>query len=324
MKTAAVILGAVILFLPSILPAQTHIDTVYSTPELDGSIGKDFTWNHTMAHNDGDDLVAGDLRSSLDSGLNLGKGYLSFDHSFLDAGQNVGKAIVNVFQIMSYGNSEEGKFPQWDIPGGDTLFCMMDHITYGDTLDTLDWTAGDPGDPQTLHSSIGVLSDNAVLEYKTLDVTEFVKEDIQAGRGRSQFRIQFNVQEPDDKLNDFLSFCSGDWPYREKQPFLAITTNSTQVDKKSNTAHTFHLFQNYPNPFNSETIIRYSLSKPGFVRLTIHDVQGRKIEELITARQPMGMHTVSFSSRNVSSGIYICRLSVDTKLQAARKITIIK
>ena len=73
------------------------------------------------------------------------------------------------------------------------------------------------------------------------------------------------------------------------------------------------LEQNRPNPFNPWTTIRFHLAEAGPVRLTILDVSGRLLRDLIAAKMPAGSHEVSWdgqddAGRAVASGVYLYRL----------------
>ena len=41
------------------------------------------------------------------------------------------------------------------------------------------------------------------------------------------------------------------------------------------------LFQNYPNPFNPNTTIQFSLDRTNIISLSIYDITGRLIKEVI-------------------------------------------
>jgi hypothetical protein len=89
----------------------------------------------------------------------------------------------------------------------------------------------------------------------------------------------------------------------------------------------FLLYQNYPNPFNPETTIKYTLKKPGRVKLTIYNSAGDLIA-LFEEFRPAGSHTVRWDGRDtvlqpVHSGIYIYRLETGgTSL--SRKMLLLK
>ncbi|MEE9167847.1 MAG: M1 family aminopeptidase [Candidatus Neomarinimicrobiota bacterium] len=98
-------------------------------------------------------------------------------------------------------------------------------------------------------------------------------------------------------------------------------------------AEAFSLSQNYPNPFNSSTRIPYELTREGAVTLEIIDLAGSAVTRLLVQEGLPGHHVVSWDGRNgngepVASGIYICRLRVDTggggKTQKMRKMALIR
>ena len=80
-------------------------------------------------------------------------------------------------------------------------------------------------------------------------------------------------------------------------------------DAAGDVPQTFQLLQNYPNPFNGDTQIHYSITHPGRYTVRVYDVLGRMVEQLLDAEQQPGSYRVSCSSQNLSSGMYVYRLS---------------
>ncbi len=78
--------------------------------------------------------------------------------------------------------------------------------------------------------------------------------------------------------------------------------------------------QNYPNPFNPSTQIRFSLSKPSHVKLAVYDMLGREVARLADEEMDAGYHSVTWNARNVSSGVYIYKLSAGSFVQVKRMI----
>jgi hypothetical protein len=70
----------------------------------------------------------------------------------------------------------------------------------------------------------------------------------------------------------------------------------------------FTLLQNYPNPFNAQTTIRFALTAPQNVKLTVYDLLGRRIETLLDEYKQAGVHAVTFDASHLASGIYFYRL----------------
>ena len=50
------------------------------------------------------------------------------------------------------------------------------------------------------------------------------------------------------------------------------------------------LLSNYPNPFNPETWIPYQLAKDAEVTVTIYDVRGVVVRQLVLGHRPVGVY----------------------------------
>jgi hypothetical protein len=91
----------------------------------------------------------------------------------------------------------------------------------------------------------------------------------------------------------------------------------------------YSIEQNYPNPFNPSTTIKYSLPYESFVTLTIYNVLGKSVKELIAGIEHSGLHLLNFNAAGFSSGIYfyvIHTVSTDKKssFNSTRKMTLLK
>ncbi len=89
----------------------------------------------------------------------------------------------------------------------------------------------------------------------------------------------------------------------------------------------FRLFQNWSNPFNASTRIRFELSDPGPVFLEIFNASGQRVRRLTHGRYPAGEHVLSWDGRDdagrqVTSGMYLCRLDYDGQRQAIKMMLI--
>jgi hypothetical protein len=86
---------------------------------------------------------------------------------------------------------------------------------------------------------------------------------------------------------------------------------------------TFRLHQNYPNPFNPLTHIRFHLPKQCRVRLSVFDVQGHRVAQLVDAELPAGKHEVLFNPVELGSGVYFYRIRAGLN-EATRKLMLVK
>ena len=83
----------------------------------------------------------------------------------------------------------------------------------------------------------------------------------------------------------------------------------------SSTPQNFTLMQNYPNPFNPSTTIQYHLNQQGTVNVSVYNLSGQKIRQLVDSNQDPGQHSVSWDGKDeqgitVGSGMYFYRLNV--------------
>jgi hypothetical protein len=83
-----------------------------------------------------------------------------------------------------------------------------------------------------------------------------------------------------------------------------------------------------PNPFNPMTELSFSLSRPGQVRVTIYDLQGRVVKALVNETRMAGVQRVVWNGSNaqnqtVPSGIYFIRIETPEG-KAIRKVAVVK
>jgi hypothetical protein len=85
----------------------------------------------------------------------------------------------------------------------------------------------------------------------------------------------------------------------------------------------FELSQNYPNPFNPSTTISFSLPQAGNVKLTVYNLLGEQVAELVNGFREAGIHIVNFNAEIFNSGILIYKLEANGVVQS-KKMTLLK
>ena len=83
------------------------------------------------------------------------------------------------------------------------------------------------------------------------------------------------------------------------------------------------LLGNYPNPFNPETNIIFSLAETSIVNISIYNIKGQLIEELINDMYNRGHHSVKWNSKDISSGIYFILMKTP-EFHEIKKIMLLK
>ena len=76
----------------------------------------------------------------------------------------------------------------------------------------------------------------------------------------------------------------------------------------------------YPNPFNPRTTIRFSLAGEKRVRLELFDLTGRRVARLMDDTLPAGSHSLVYTPRELSSGVYMLRMQADDFSESPRLV----
>jgi len=86
----------------------------------------------------------------------------------------------------------------------------------------------------------------------------------------------------------------------------------------------FELMQNYPNPFNPSTTIEFSLPEDvSNVQLSIYNVLGEKVAELVNTNLAAGKYQYQWNAKNVATGMYIYELRTD-HFASSKKMILLK
>ncbi|MCX6641157.1 MAG: T9SS type A sorting domain-containing protein [bacterium] len=78
-----------------------------------------------------------------------------------------------------------------------------------------------------------------------------------------------------------------------------------------------------PNPFNPITTISYELRAASFVNLSVYDISGQKVVELVNGVNGVGEHRVTLDGSRLASGIYLYQLEAGEHW-AAGKLVLLK
>jgi len=106
----------------------------------------------------------------------------------------------------------------------------------------------------------------------------------------------------------FDNSAAGNVSYRLKQ----LDNNgayeySAVVSANAGLAKT-ELLQNSPNPFNPSTKINFVLADNGQVNISVYNMLGQKVAELVNGNMTAGNHTVNFNASDLASGFYFYTL----------------
>lgn len=83
------------------------------------------------------------------------------------------------------------------------------------------------------------------------------------------------------------------------------------------------LLQNYPNPFNNSTVINFNLIADSKVRLSVYNIKGELVKNLLNQNQAAGRHQVTFDATDLNSGVYFYKLQTGEK-SIVKKMILLK
>jgi photosystem II stability/assembly factor-like uncharacterized protein len=99
-------------------------------------------------------------------------------------------------------------------------------------------------------------------------------------------------------------------------PLVGIAGNNREIPDE------FKLFQNYPNPFNPSSKIKFQIAKAENVRLTVYDITGKSITNLVNERLQPGVYEARFNGSAYSSGVYFYRLTTESFTDTKKMILV--
>lgn len=97
-------------------------------------------------------------------------------------------------------------------------------------------------------------------------------------------------------------------------------TNTVGTEKHQLPVTSSILSQNYPNPFNPSTRIQYTVTTGGPVKLTVYDILGNEIAELVNEYKSAGSHACIFNAAGLPSGHYYYKLNAQRHSQVKKMI----
>ena len=85
----------------------------------------------------------------------------------------------------------------------------------------------------------------------------------------------------------------------------------------------FEVSQNYRNPFNPSTKIVCTVSEANNINLTVLNILGQQVAQLVNDFKNVGNYEVTFDTENLPSGLYIYTLEAGST-RITKKMTLLK
>lgn len=202
----------------------------------------------------------------------------------------------------------------WSLVAGDySASDMNGDVGSGSLEESSDWTdSTEKAIPAPDGMKwIGMISDQGYLHADTL-IAE-VEVQLQVGQTQGEFALGYvATKEAYAPTCDWFQTCGdnslngADSSMNNMITVVGGTAIEDVIDE--GIPSQFVLEQNYPNPFNPSTSIRYAIEQAAPVTLTVYDVSGREVAELVNEVKRPGVYEVAFDASDLPSGVYLYNL----------------
>ncbi|PTM20359.1 MAG: hypothetical protein DA446_03555, partial [Bacteroidetes bacterium] len=213
-------------------------------------------------------------------------------------------AIATGFQNS---NVAEAEYTIVYTPGNVTLQSPADGATDVSQMPTFEWSESSNADTYSLQ-----VATDASFETLIVDETDLTGNSLTIEEMLEQLTEHFWRVRGENAQG------SGSW-----SATFSFTTQMGTSTEDQTIPTVFALEQNYPNPFNPSTQIRYQLPEIADVKLEVYNLLGQQLTVLADGKQTAGMYEVTFDASNLTTGIYIIRLTANNFVQT-RKMMLMK
>jgi flagellar hook assembly protein FlgD len=89
--------------------------------------------------------------------------------------------------------------------------------------------------------------------------------------------------------------------------------------KENNAGNTRAKIDATPNPAHRAAVIHYTVEKSGPVIISVCDIQGREIVQLVNENKPAGTYSTGWKGKDargcgLPTGVYFCRLATNGEI----------
>jgi len=141
-----------------------------------------------------------------------------------------------------------------------------------------------------------------------------------SGKGTTANRNSYSFVDNEIKSDTYY--------YRLKQiDFDGTVAFSSEKMAVLENIQSFRLGANYPNPFNPSTRIQYWVGVPGNVKISIKNLLGQEIRELVNQKHEMGDHEIQWDATDrfglaVASGTYLYLIEAENFRETRRMVLV--
>lgn len=255
-------------------------------------------------------------------------------------GSVTNSALSNGWTVMANGDGNDGDsiifVAATPLSGTNSDSVMGFILTHPFCADLVNWSAGgstgviDGPLPVELNGFAAVAGNgNVQLSWSTgsesdLDKFELRRDNVVIERfTANNSETGANYSFTDTGLQNGTAYSYELSVYAMSGARTVLATQSATPSLNSGVVSEYALHQNFPNPFNPETSISFDLAEASVVKLSVYNVAGQEVATLADGNLSAGSHTISFDGANLTSGVYLYRLTAG-EFTATMKMVLMK
>jgi photosystem II stability/assembly factor-like uncharacterized protein len=203
----------------------------------------------------------------------------------------------------------------WLISNNNIIYSTSNYGISWDSLTTLQYNIGETSGSIEFPSLLtGYAGGNERRLFKTSD-------------GGLNWRLELTSQFGPASYNGIYAYDDNIVWATGGYGFIIYTENGGLTESKSisnSIPEDYTLYQNYPNPFNPETKLRYDIRQSTSVKLSISDIEGKKLAILVDSYHSPGTYETKFNGTYFASGVYFCVLEADGEIVSTKKMMLLR
>ena len=172
-------------------------------------------------------------------------------------------------------------------------------------------------------NNLGFILDRRTPNTDWTQIASYITDQELQGQGSVSHQTIYTYTDNTVQANETYDYSladvdhDGSVEYHSTQ-LMGLSISSTLPEQ-------YLLHQNYPNPFNPITTLRYELPDFSYVTLTIYDMVGNVVSNLVNANETSGFKSVKWNATNdqgepVSAGVYLYKIQAGDFLDTKKMI----
>ncbi len=202
-----------------------------------------------------------------------------------------------------------------------TLPVELSEFTATNTINgvELNWTTESETENQ------GFMIERKKQGYEWQEIASFLTHAELEGHGSVTHKSEYQFTDNNVQTNHTYEYRLADVDYSSNVVYHSTRTVMVEGINNGIIPKKFTVNPAFPNPFNPSTNIEYAIPKDGKVSVTIYDLTGQRVSELLNTEQIAGWHKIRWSGNSdngiqMPAGIYLVTVNTGNSIKTMKLI----